>query len=316
MEKEKALWIYRKMNEIREFEDEVHRIFLTGTIPGFVHLYAGEEAIAVGACAELNDADYITSTHRGHGHAIAKDCDILGMMAEIYGRKDGLNKGKGGSMHIAEVEKGILGANGIVGAGFPLANGAGLSIKTLKQDAVAVCFFGDGASNEGTFHEGLNFASILNLPVIFICENNGFGEATPHSYASASDTVAERASAYNMPGHHVDGKDVVAVNDIMIDAVKRAKAGEGPTLIECKTYRNYGHFEGDAQSYKSDKDELRDLDPIVIFKERALKEKWMTEEEAKQIENEVKALIKKAVEFAENSPLPDESSLLEDVYAD
>ena len=211
MEKKEVLWIYQKMNEIRFFEEDVHRTFGKGLIPGFVHLYAGEEAVATGVMALLDDEDYITSTHRGHGHAIAKGCDIKGMMAEIMGKKDGLGGGKGGSMHVADVGKGMLGANGIVGGGFGLAAGAALSIKTLGKDNVAVCFFGDGASNEGTFHEGLNLASILDLPVIFVCENNQFGEGTPFRYASASKTVSERASSYNMPGVRVDGMDVEAV---------------------------------------------------------------------------------------------------------
>lgn len=181
MEKKDALWIYEKMNDIRLFEDKVHEIFSSGEIPGFVHLYAGEEAVATGVCAHLNDNDYITSTHRGHGHCIAKGCDLNGMMAEIFGKETGLCKGKGGSMHIADIDKGMLGANGMVGGGFPLAVGAGLRNKYLKTDNVVVCFFGDGAANEGTFHEGLNLASIWKLPVIFVCENNMFGEADPTS---------------------------------------------------------------------------------------------------------------------------------------
>ncbi|MCM3588297.1 thiamine pyrophosphate-dependent dehydrogenase E1 component subunit alpha [Mesobacillus maritimus] len=315
MEKKEVLWIYQKMNEIRFFEEEVHRTFGKGLIPGFVHLYAGEEAVATGVMALLDDEDYITSTHRGHGHAIAKGCDIRGMMAEIMGKKDGLGGGKGGSMHVADVEKGMLGANGIVGGGFGLAAGAALSIKTLGRDNVAVCFFGDGASNEGTFHEGLNLASILNLPVIFVCENNQFGEGTPFRYASASETVAERASAYNMPGVRVDGMDVEAVYNATKEAIVRAKAGQGPTLIECDTYRMFGHFEGDEQKYKTDQDPNRDRDPIVELRAKAIQKGWMTETEANDIETAAKATIKDAVEFAEASPLPDLSSLYTDIFA-
>ncbi|WP_174614613.1 thiamine pyrophosphate-dependent dehydrogenase E1 component subunit alpha [Virgibacillus ihumii] len=315
MNKKEARWIYQKMNEIRSFEDEVHRTFGKGEIPGFVHLYAGEEAIATGVMVQLDDDDYITSTHRGHGHAVAKGCDVNRMMAEIMGKKDGLGRGKGGSMHVADVEKGMLGANGIVGGGFGLANGAGLSIRNLGKENVAVCFFGDGASNEGTFHEGLNLASILDLPVIFVCENNQYGEGTAHKYASASETIAERASAYNMPGELVDGADVEAVYGTVQKAIKRAKKGEGPTLIECNTYRHYGHFEGDEQKYKSPEDLNADRDPITEFREKAIDNKWLTNKEADKIEKEAKQKIADAVEFAENSPLPDEKSLLEDVFA-
>lgn len=315
MEKETVLWIYQKMNEIRFFEEDVHRTFGKGLIPGFVHLYAGEEAVATGVMALLDDEDYITSTHRGHGHAIAKGCDINGMMAEIMGKKDGLGGGKGGSMHVADVGKGMLGANGIVGGGFGLAAGAALSIKTLGRDNVAVCFFGDGASNEGLFHEGLNLASILDLPVIFVCENNQFGEGTPFRYASASETVAERASSYNMPGVRVDGMDVEAVYNAAKEAIERAKSGNGPTLIECDTYRKYGHFEGDEQKYKTDNDPNKDRDPIIELREKALQNGWMTAEEADRIEAEAKETIKKAVEFAEASPLPDLESLYTDIFA-
>jgi len=315
MEKQDAHWIYQTMNEIRAFEDEVHRIFGTGKIPGFVHLYAGEEAIASGVMAHLNDDDYITSTHRGHGHAIAKGCDMNRMMAEIMGKKDGLGRGKGGSMHVADVEKGMLGANGIVGGGFGLANGAGITIRNMNKNNIAVCFFGDGAANEGTFHEGLNLASILKLPVVFVCENNQFGEGTAHRYASASETIAERASAYNMPGEFVDGADAEAVYNTFEKAMERAKSGDGPTLIECSTYRNYGHFEGDEQKYKSPDDLNTDRDPIPEFREKALEKGWMTKEEADQIEKEAKQKVKEAVEFAENSPLPDIDSLYEDVFA-
>lgn len=315
MDQKTALWIYQKMNEIRQFEEEVRVQFGKGLIPGFVHLYAGEEAVATGVMAQLDDEDYITSTHRGHGHAIAKGCDINRMMAEIMGKKDGLGGGKGGSMHVADVDKGMLGANGIVGGGFGLAAGAALTIKTLGRDQVAVCFFGDGASNEGVFHEGLNLASILDLPVIFVCENNQFGEGTPFRYASASETVAERASAYNMPGVRIDGMDAVAVYEATEEAIKRAKAGEGPTLIECDTYRQYGHFEGDEQKYKTDLDPNKDRDPIVEFRQKAIENNWMTADQADEIEAQAKKTIEEATAFAEASPLPDESELYTDIFA-
>ena len=315
MEKEQAHWIYKTMNEIRFFEEKVHKIFSDGRIPGFVHLYVGEEAVATGVMSQLNDDDYITSTHRGHGHAIAKGCDLNGMMAEIMGKRDGLGHGKGGSMHVAEIDKGMLGANGIVSGGFGLAIGASISIINQGKDNVAVCFFGDGAANEGNFHEGLNFASILDLPVLFICENNQFAEGTTHDYASASETIAERAAAYNMPGVRVDGMDVVEVYKATQEAVERAKKGEGPTLIECDTYRKYGHFEGDEQKVKSPDDRNADKNATVEFRKRAIEENWLTEKEADEIEKAAEQAVDDAVKFAEESELPDEDSLYKDVFA-
>ena len=315
MEKEQARWIYKTMNEIRFFEEKVHKIFSDGQIPGFVHLYVGEEAVATGVMSQLSDDDYITSTHRGHGHAIAKGCDLNGMMAEIMGKRDGLGHGKGGSMHVAEIDKGMLGANGIVSGGFGLAIGASISIINQGKDNVAVCFFGDGAANEGNFHEGLNFASILDLPVLFICENNQFAEGTTHDYASASETIAERAAAYNMPGVRVDGMDVVEVYKATQEAVERAKKGEGPTLIECDTYRKYGHFEGDEQKVKSPDDRNADKNATVEFRKRAIEENWLTEKEADEIEKAAEQAVEDAVKFAEESELPDEDSLYKDVFA-
>ncbi|EFV88657.1 MULTISPECIES: thiamine pyrophosphate-dependent dehydrogenase E1 component subunit alpha [Staphylococcus] len=315
MEKEQARWIYKTMNEIRFFEEKVHKIFSDGRIPGFVHLYVGEEAVATGVMSQLSDDDYITSTHRGHGHAIAKGCDLNGMMAEIMGKRDGLGHGKGGSMHVAEIDKGMLGANGIVSGGFGLAIGASISIINQGKDNIAVCFFGDGAANEGNFHEGLNFASILDLPVLFICENNQFAEGTTHDYASASETIAERAAAYNMPGVRVDGMDVVEVYKATQEAVERAKKGEGPTLIECDTYRKYGHFEGDEQKVKSPDDRNADKNATVEFRKRAIEENWLTEKEADEIEKAAEQAVEDAVKFAEESELPDEDSLYKDVFA-
>lgn len=317
MNKETAYWAYTKMNEIRLFEDQVHKIFSTGIIPGFVHLYAGEEAIAVGVCAHLNDKDYITSTHRGHGHCLAKGCDLNGMMAEIFGKETGLCKGKGGSMHIADLDVGMLGANGIVGGGFPLAAGAGLTAYVEGTDSVTVCFSGDGSNNHGTFHEAINIASVLKLPVIFVVENNGFGEATPYHYSTSAKQIIDRAPGYSIPGVKVDGKDVVAVYNATKDAVERARNGEGPTLIEAVTYRNYGHFEGDAQTYKSETDRDRwpvEVDCIEAFKTYAVENGLLTDKEVKKIEKDVEKAVDEAVEFAKNSKLPDPSLLLEDVY--
>ena len=314
---EKARWMYQKMLEIREFEDKVHEIFAQGKLPGFVHLYAGEEAIAVGVCAHLGDKDTITSTHRGHGHCIAKGCDLDGMMAELFGKITGLCKGKGGSMHIADLDKGMLGANGIVGGGYPLACGAALTAKYKKTEDVSVCFFGDGANNQGTFHEGLNLASIWKLPVVFVAENNGYGEATPFEYASSCKQIVDRAIGYNMPAVRVDGKDVLAVYQAAEEAIQRARNGEGPTLIECVTYRNYGHFEGDAQKYKTEEEKrehLQERDAIVLFRKHLLSQQLLSEKELVEMEESVEQAVQKAIEFAENSPYPEESELLKDVY--
>lgn len=316
MTTEQATWIYKTMNDIRNFEDEVHRIFTTGEIPGFVHLYAGEEAVATGVCAHLTDKDYITSTHRGHGHCIAKGCDLNGMMAEIFGKATGLCKGKGGSMHIADIEKGMLGANGMVGGGFPIAVGAGLRNKYLKTDDVAICFFGDGASNEGTFHESINMAAIWDLPVVFVCENNAFGEASAVEYASGSKTIAERSVAYGIPGVRVDGKDLVAVYEAAGEAIDRARNGEGPTILECVTYRNYGHFEGDEQKYKSKEGKEKafaDIDNIPVFREVAIKNKWLSAKVADEIESQSEKDVEEAVLFARESDLPKPEALYEDV---
>jgi TPP-dependent pyruvate/acetoin dehydrogenase alpha subunit len=317
LSKEQAQWMYQKAVEIRKFEDRVHDLFGEGKLPGFVHLYAGEEAIAVGVCAHLTDQDSITSTHRGHGHCIAKGCDLDGMMAELYGKATGLCKGKGGSMHIADVSKGMLGANGIVGGGFPLACGSALTAKIKQTGAVTVCFFGDGANNEGPFHESINLASIWKLPVIFVAENNGYGEATPFHYASSCTNIADRAQAYNIPGIIVDGKDMMAVYSAAKEAVERARRGEGPTLIECKTYRNYGHFEGDAQKYKVEADKhshLNDQDAITKFTKYLLEQNLLSEDELTEIDNQVEEAVSKAVVFAEQSPYPSEEELYSDVY--
>ncbi|MFD2371696.1 thiamine pyrophosphate-dependent dehydrogenase E1 component subunit alpha [Brevibacillus sp. GCM10020057] len=317
LSREKAAWMYQKMLEIRKFEDKVHDLFGQGKIPGFVHLYAGEEAIAVGLCAHLDDQDTITSTHRGHGHCIAKGCDLNRMMAEIYGKATGLCKGKGGSMHIADLDKGMLGANGIVGGGYPLACGAALTAKYKQTGAVSVCFFGDGANNQGTFHEGINLAAIWKLPAVFVAENNGYAEATPFTYASSCKTIADRAIAYNIPGIRVDGKDVLAVYQAAQEAIERARRGEGPTLLECVTYRNYGHFEGDAQKYKKEEDRkahLSEKDAINKFRKDLLDGKLFSETELNEIEAAVDKAVEEAVAFAENSPYPQPSELLTDVY--
>ncbi len=314
--KEDLLWMYEGMRLIREFEDRVSELFGEGKLAGFVHLYAGEEAVAVGVCSQLTDEDYITSTHRGHGHCIAKGVDVNGMMAELYGKATGSCKGKGGSMHIADVDKGMMGANGIVGAGGPLACGPALTAKTLGQDHVTVCFFGDGASQQGTMHEAMNLAAIWNLPVVFLCENNGFAESTPVEYHASVKDIADRATAYNMPGLSVDGTDVFAVAEAVGEAVKRARKGEGPSLVECKTFRYYGHFEGDAMAYYTDemREEFRERDPIDKFRQNVLERELLSEEDLDEIDAKVKQAIDEAVEFAEESPMPDPEELTSDVY--
>ncbi|NWO14215.1 MAG: thiamine pyrophosphate-dependent dehydrogenase E1 component subunit alpha [Virgibacillus sp.] len=317
MDKKIASWMYTKMNDIRNFENQVQKIFATGEIPGFVHLYAGEEAVAVGVCAHLENIDYITSTHRGHGHCIAKGCDLNGMMAEIFGKETGLCNGKGGSMHIADLEVGMLGANGIVGGGFPLAVGAGLSADILENGGVAVCFFGDGANNHGTFHEGINIAAALNLPVVFVAENNGFGEATPFEYATSAKTIADRAIAYDIPGVRVDGNDVTKVYEVAEEAIERARNGEGPTLIEAITYRTSGHFEGDNQAYKSESDKEKwpvEVDCIEQFKTYALENKLLSKTELEEMEKASLKAVEEAVEFAHHSKVPSEEALTENVY--
>jgi pyruvate dehydrogenase E1 component alpha subunit len=316
IDKDRLLWIYTRMLRIRAFEDRVHEEYAKMRIPGFVHLYAGEEAVAVGVCAHLTDRDFITSTHRGHGHCIAKGVDLKAMMAEVFGKATGACKGKGGSMHIADVTVGMLGANGIVGGGLPMACGAALTAKTKGTDQVAVCFFGDGASNQGTFHESLNLASIWHLPVVFVAENNLYAESTPARYHQRVDRIAERAPAYRIPGQTVDGMDVFAVYEAAGAAVARARTAGGPTLLECQTYRYYGHFEGDTMRYrtKEEVDGYRARDPIAQFRRRVLEAGMLPEGDLRAAEAQVEAEIAEAVRFAESSPPPRPEETKDDVY--
>ena len=317
IKKEKLVEMYRVMVRIRTFEERVVKEFATGKIPGAAHLYAGEEAVATGACANLRADDYIISTHRGHGHLIAKGGKTDRMMAELYGKRTGYNKGKGGSMHIADMEIGILGANAIVGAGIPIAAGAALSAKMRGTNQVTICFLGDGATNTGRFHEGVNLAAIWNLPVVYIIENNVYAESTSISAACKLANLSERAKAYGIPGKTVDGNDVLAVYEAAGEAVTRARRGQGPTLIECKTYRHRGHFEGDPQTYKTKEEvgEWMKKDPIPRFRKRLSEMDVLTEEDANKIGQEMNEEIEKAVKFAEQSPYPAPEEALEDVYA-
>jgi len=314
--RDKLLWIYERMRLIRTFEDKVAELFAQGLLPGFVHLYAGEEAIAVGVCAHLTDRDYITSTHRGHGHCIAKGVDINAMMAELFGKVTGACKGKGGSMHIADVSKGMLGANGIVGGGGPLACGPALTAKVTGSDSVTVCFFGDGAAEQGTMHEAMNLAAIWKLPVIFVCENNLYAESTPWFYHCAAKDIADRGVAYNMPGVLVDGTDVFAVYEAAGEAVARARRGEGPTLIEARAFRYYGHFQGDPLTYrtKEEEEEYRRRDPIDQFRRRVLERNLLTAAELDAIDGRAQEVVDAAVRFAQESPYPGPEELLTDVY--
>jgi pyruvate dehydrogenase E1 component alpha subunit len=315
IDKETLLGLYRTMLTIRLFEQRVAREFRTGEIPGFVHMYIGEEAVAAGVCANLDDADYVTSTHRGHGHCIAKGCELGPMMAEIYGREDGLCKGRGGSMHIADFSRGMLGANAIVGGGIPLATGAGLASSVLGDGHVAVAFFGDGAANQGVLHESLNLAAIWKLPVVYVCENNGFAESTPAAYATSVADVARRAVAYGIPGAVADGADVREVYTAAHRAVERARAGGGPTLLEVKTYRFMGHFEGDPDRYRDDEDRraTREHDALEKLRGELLAD-GVAEDELEGMRAELEAAIAEAVEFARASPFPDPAELDRFVY--
>jgi TPP-dependent pyruvate/acetoin dehydrogenase alpha subunit len=315
--KEQLLEAYRVMRTIREFEERLHREFATGEIPGFVHLYAGEEAIAVGVCTHLGPGDYVASTHRGHGHSIAKGCDVKAMMAEIYGKSTGLCRGKGGSMHIADVSKGMLGANGIVGGGPPLACGVGLTAKVNGTEQVAVSFTGDGGSNQGTFLESLNLAGAWNLPVVFVVENNGYAESTSSKFHQSGIDVAKRADGFGLPGIVVDGFDFFAVHEVAGEAIARARAGGGPTLIECKGMRYFGHFEGDQQTYRGEGEveELRRTrDCLSAFRRRVTEAGILDEGELSGIDESVRALIEEAVSEAKAAPDPTADDVLTDVY--
>ncbi|MGI9050309.1 MAG: thiamine pyrophosphate-dependent dehydrogenase E1 component subunit alpha [Rubrobacteraceae bacterium] len=315
--KEQLLDAYRTMRTIRDFEERLHTEFATGEIPGFVHLYAGEEAIAAGVMAHLDSDDYVASTHRGHGHSIAKGCDVKGMMLEIYGKDGGICRGKGGSMHIADLEKGMLGANGIVGGGPPLVCGVGLSAKVRGTKQVGVSFTGDGGANQGTFLESLNLASAWDLPCIFIMENNGYAEATAQAFSSKGIDIAKRADGFSMPGIVVDGHDFFAVHEAAGEAIRRAREGGGPSLIECKVNRYFGHFEGDAQTYRAENEvkEIRaEKDCLDLFRKRVTSAGLVEDEELDRIDEEVKQLIDEAAEEAKAAPEPSPDKLLTDVY--
>jgi len=314
---EKKLEMLRTMLKIRHFEGCADEFFQRGMVRGATHLYIGEEAIATGACAAIEPDDYITSTHRGHGHCIAKGGELPRMMAELFGKETGYCRGKGGSMHIADITAGNLGANGVVGGGLAIATGAALACAMRKDGRVVLCFFGDGASNQGVFHEAVNMASIWKLPVVYICENNQYAISMPVKRAVNIENIAGRSAAYGIPGTTADGNDVIAVYEAVSEAVKRCREGKGPSLIECKTYRWRGHSQRDAQQPYRTREEVAEWKkkcPIEHFKRGLIAEGLLTEQEFEFMDRDVEHAIEKAVQFAEESPYPKEEELYRDVY--
>lgn len=315
--KELSLKFYQEMKRLRTFEQKASELFTQAMLAGNIHLCIGQEAAEVGACSALEPKDYIVGTHRGHGQCIAKGCKTDLMMAELFGKKTGYCKGKGGSMHIADLNLGILGANGIVGAGTSIGAGSALATKILGSDEITLVFFGDGASNEGYFYESLNMAAAWNLPVVYLCENNKYGVSVCIDRVSNVENIADKAKGFNIPGVVVDGNDAFEVYDAVKKAAERAREGKGPTLIEAKTYRYHGHYEGDPQMYKpkEEMEEWKKNDAINRIREDILANKFATEDELNAIDKEVDAEIEKAVEFAKESPYPDAEEINDDVYA-
>jgi TPP-dependent pyruvate/acetoin dehydrogenase alpha subunit len=317
LSKEFKIALLRRMMEIRAFEDKVFELLARDVLKGASHVYAGQEAVAVGACSAIDDRDYITSTHRGHGHSVAMGCDLKLMMAELCGKATGYCRGRGGSMHIADVKNRNLGATGIVGGNLPVATGAGLAIQMQKKDGVCICFFGDGAANEGAFHESLNMAGRWKLPVIYICENNLYGMSVSVERACAVNDIGGRARGYAMPGQIVDGQRVLEVRDAVLGAAERARKGEGPTLIEAKTYRYRGHSRSDGRTYRTKDEEQywRERDPIVLFRDELQEEGTLGEGEFDALQAEVDQALGEAERFAvEESPYPDPSEVYDDVF--
>jgi len=320
-DKQLLMEMLRRMMRIRYFEKRVLELAANGEILGAAHSYIGEEAVAVGACLALRDDDYITGNHRSHGHPIAKGGDVNRAMAELLGKRTGYCKGKGGSMHLADFSIGILGESGIVASSVPVAVGAAMGGRMQGTDRVSMCFFGDGASNQGSVHESMNLAAVWKLPVIFLCENNQYAQTTPYRETMATENVSDRAVAYNMPGILVDGQDVVAMHEVVTEAVERARAGQGPSLVEGRTYRYEEHSEGMSRilkaPYRSDEEveQWKQRDPIKLHKERLLTQSVATEQELAQMEGEEKSRADEAVEFARQSPDPDPSELFDDLFA-
>lgn len=314
--KKKMIAIYRTMLKIRMVEEKLMEVFANGEIPGFIHVCIGQEAAPAAVCSHLKKTDYIASTHRGHGHALAKGMELKPFMAELFGRRNGPCRGRSGSMHLADKDLGILGANGIVGGGLPIANGAALASKHQKQGRVTVCFFGEGATNEGTFHEALNIAAVMRLPIIFVCENNGWAEFTPQKVHLPIADVVQRASAYNIPGI-VLANDSLKIYEAAGRAVQKARRGQGPTLLEVKSARWHGHYVGDVQKYRPAKDIEQALksDCIARFEDRLLKDSIVDHDDTQIIRQRLQGEIESAVEFARQSPFPEPSELMADLYA-
>lgn len=315
MDKKHLCHVYYTMNLIRDFENQSLKFFEENVLRGSVHLCVGEEAVPATVCELLNPYDYIASTHRGHGHCLAKGADPGKALAELMGKEDGYCRGRGGSMHIADVDAGNLGANAIVGGGIPIAVGAALASKMQNNGKVAISFFGDGATNEGIFHESLNLAAVWKLPVVFVCENNGYGISVPQWQSTAVKDISVRAKAYDIPGVTVDGNDVEAIAKEAKKAIDRARKGEGPTLIECKTYRIYGHWTGDPTPYRTreEVEEWKKKDPIKRLR-KVLEKDGVKAEELDKLEQDAADAIAKAVEFALNSPEPDPNTVLDGVF--
>jgi acetoin:2,6-dichlorophenolindophenol oxidoreductase subunit alpha len=311
------LQMYAGMLRVRLFEERVRELFANGRIPGFLHTSIGQEATAVGAAAALRPDDYVLSTHRGHGHLVAKGGALRGLMAELYGKASGICHGKGGTMHIADASVGYLGANGVLASGCVLAPGVGLSIKQRRSGQVVLTFFGDGAANRGPFHEGVNMAALWRLPVIFLCENNRWASTTAHALSAAGGSIAARAAGYGIPGETIDGNDVLAVHDAVSRAVERARRGEGPSLIEAHTIRWVGHFEGDAQAYRSREEaaEGRRTDPIARLARVLERRGLLGDGHAERLRAQVTAEIDDAVAYAEAGPLPEPAAALTDLFA-
>lgn len=314
--KQEAAKILRQMMEIRQFEDKIMELLAKNIAEGGSHLYAGMEAVAVGVISSLNSDDYITSTHRGHGHAIAKDGDLNALMAEILGKKTGVCKGKGGSLHLADLNKGNLGANGIVAGGLGIATGAALALKMQKSSKIVVCFFGDGALNNGITHECMNMASLWKLPVLYLCENNLYAMSVCINRACSVKDFRKRAAAYDMPADIVDGMDVLAVKEAAIKWINYVRSGNGPCLLVCNTYRYYGHSRSDPKVYRTKEEEkfYKERDPIPNFAKICIQNGWLTEQEVKDIESQVTKAIEEATDFAIKSPLPDPEELYSDLY--
>jgi acetoin:2,6-dichlorophenolindophenol oxidoreductase subunit alpha len=311
------LALFTSMLRIRRVEERLSEVFMQGKIPGFIHVSIGQEAVAAGVCAVLGPRDQVLTTHRGHGHALAKGIDLKRFMAEIFGKRSGFCRGRSGSMHLADREMGLMGSNGIVGGGLPIAVGTAFASAYRADRTVTVCFFGDGATNQGTFHESLNLAALWRLPVVFCCENNAWAQFTPQARYMNTERVSSRAAAYGMPGVTVDGFDVRKVRAAAAEAVARARAGEGPTLLECTVRRWQGHYVGDAQKYRPGEDvkEARALDPIQRYTSALTLEDVLRPGDLDELEARVKAEIDEAIAFAEASPPPGPDDLLTDVYA-